>query len=174
MSATVEAKPRRHSHIGNPSVPLVACLRPAREGTQKGNANAGAPFPFQIVQSARAVAGAQSSRASVRPSPEVLARLSVGTKIWAALCAARVPGGAAVATTQEGKWGESDPHFAAPFFAPSPVPRGVAHAPLACLVRPVELHSSAVIRRARLRVLSAASFELTRQSGFAGNLRSSG
>ena len=48
----------------------------------------------------------------------------------------------------------SDPHFAAPFFAPRPVRKGVAHASLACLVRPVERMQSLSHLR---RLLTAAS-----------------
>jgi hypothetical protein len=42
----------------------------------------------------------------------------------AALCAAGLESGAAVAAEQSGEWGVSDPHFAAPFFAPRPALRG--------------------------------------------------
>ncbi len=42
----------------------------------------------------------------------------------AALCAAGIAVRAAIAAEQRDNRGVSDPHFAAPFFAPHPVPRG--------------------------------------------------
>lgn len=58
-----------------------------------------------------------------RRTVHVLTNLLVGAPLPAALCAAGVAVGAAVAE-QSGQQGVSDPYLAAPFFAPRPARRG--------------------------------------------------
>ena len=65
----------------------------------------------------------------IAPMPEmrtvhVLASLRIGAPRPAALCAAGVAVDAVIAAEQSGEWGVSDPHLAAPFFAPRPARRG--------------------------------------------------
>jgi hypothetical protein len=90
----------------------------------------------------------------------------------AALCAAGIGVRAAVAAEQRDNRGVTPTSL--PPSSPQALSRGGRSRPTCVSQLSARTALVAVIRRERLRVLSAAPTELTRLSGFAGNLRSSG
>ena len=113
-----------------------------RAKRKRGNANAGAPFPCAMTildNLTRKLLCGGKARPGIR---KWLSILHFARFHWAALYAARVVVRAGVSVTVGDKRGVSDPHFAAPFFAPWSGWKGVAHAPDACHVRPDRLRLS--------------------------------
>ena len=120
-SAVARRRPDCHTAAFVP--PWLPTVWTRGRGTGWGNRNSGAPFPLPDTGSL-AEPTARFALVQDKRRLDVLASLRLRGLTPAALCAAGVAVRAAVAAEQSGSWGVSDPHLAAPFFAPRPARRG--------------------------------------------------
>jgi hypothetical protein len=108
--------------VSRASPSLIAVLDPSEGGTGGGNRNSGAPFPGSKGRS-RWTVTCVIARWRKCATLMFLPVCELGGHNPAAFCAA----GVAVRGCRsrgERQWGVSDPHLAAPFFAPRPALRG--------------------------------------------------